>query len=137
MRMRSVAPSHLLASPIGSVQMRDLFSGLTWIGGSESTTWLAPTRSIRKPNSRQKASVMAVSYARSPQPRTLLLLQRKGIVESNRNRRELREHRAHESDEQTGGVLLLRSSEMLPRIFDAPFDSENRFAAQQLRIKIR
>jgi len=52
---------------------------------------------------RKSASVMAVSYARSPQPRTLLLLQGKGIVESNRNRGELREHRAHENDVQTGG----------------------------------
>src|SRR5580704_17328678 len=107
MRMKSVAPSHLLASPIGSAQMRDLLYGLTWIRGGESTAWLAPTRSIRKPNSRQKASVMAVGCARSPQPRTLLLLQRKEIAESSRNRGELREHRALESDVQTRGALLL------------------------------
>src|SRR5579862_5843676 len=85
--------------------MRDLLYGLTWIRGSESTTWLAPTRSIRKPNFRQKASVMAVSCARSPQPRTLLLLQRKEIAESKRNRSELRVHRVHESDMGSAGCL--------------------------------
>jgi hypothetical protein len=54
-------------------------------------------------------------------------------IESERG--ELREHRAHESDVQTRRVPLLRPGASL-RVLDSPFNSKDRFAAEQLRIKI-
>src|SRR4029077_9532950 len=83
--------------------MRVLFSGLTKGHESEFTTWPTLTRSIRKANSRNRDSVMAVSCA--TRPPKLLQLKRKEIAESNRNRSELRVHRVHESDMGCAGCL--------------------------------
>ena len=54
---------------------------------------------------------MTATCARTLQPLILLPLKRKGIAESLRNRRELREHRVHESDYRVIGARLRQRSE--------------------------
>src|ERR1700750_864020 len=102
MLMRSGAPSLLSGSQTASVRTRASFSGLIWEHGSEFTPWHTLTGSIRKANSWGTDSAKGAICASIQQVRILALMKRKKIVESNRNRSELRAHGARESDVESG-----------------------------------